>query len=725
MYMCGFIPDKEDSMIGEIVIEDDYLNQIKEDRLIKMLTCEAFETDERWLLYDDEEVEVQTEVSELVFNQLLEETIRDLLKIKTRPKKTTTVKSGSITKNSDRPAPTDSSNPFFENRSNMVEEIIMDTDFASRSDIHDGFKGNHLDTPRSTKSYNSQIQPRPSRETHKHELSNRSRFSNHAFQDTSEAPEDKFAKNKSDLVKKRVLFNSRSSDRASQDRSFTDEAKERFDAAQVKTVDSFEPELSSNLNNTPVKGQDQTDLFQNFEDLKNEDFSNLKNDRERIMESPEQNSPFKSESSEDAESEASDGGSYDESEDFSDSLYPIGPPMISDHKDASAALKIQDQSEPKKEQDLEQQELDSHFQLQEKNKADNEEENLKQNSDLESCDQNSLASTPEEGFDQISGQSFPQESSMYTANQPKMSSLNPEEGQQIATLEKDEKSASNQKANESEKQDQDLEFIDNQILVTQSSKESAQKPISNIDDFFSKNSQDSISKNYQDDEEEQHLNISSGEIGEENAFEEVKKSMPNLHRIDWGNIEQASPQTGFEGKLGGALMEQLKLSLEPATESELQKANQKQTESNQAFFQAAGNIDFEISAQSLGKNSSKLSETGLSAEKQDLEDKPLETGGTDDFGDIDFVEDFGGIDDDPFLSNSILKQNKPSSPALQSFPAENSNTVAQPENRTFEREFDDFEFGQADESNPPTESTERKVGEGDIDFIDDFDDFDF
>lgn len=261
MYMCGFIPDKEDSMIGEIVIEDDYLNQIKEDRLIKMLTCEAFETDERWLLYDDEEVEVQTEVSELVFNQLLEETIRDLLKIKTRPKKTTTVKSGSITKNSDRPAPTDSSNPFFENRSNMVEEIIMDTDFASRSDIHDGFKGNHLDTPRSTKSYNSQIQPRPSRETHKHELSNRSRFSNHAFQDTSEAPEDKFAKNKSDLVKKRVLFNSRSSDRASQDRSFADEAKERFDAAQVKTVDSFEPELSSNLNNTPVKGQDQTDLF--------------------------------------------------------------------------------------------------------------------------------------------------------------------------------------------------------------------------------------------------------------------------------------------------------------------------------------------------------------------------------------------------------------------------------------------------------------------------------
>jgi hypothetical protein len=41
MFMCGFIPDKDDSMLGEIAIEEDYLNQIKEDRLIKMLTCEV------------------------------------------------------------------------------------------------------------------------------------------------------------------------------------------------------------------------------------------------------------------------------------------------------------------------------------------------------------------------------------------------------------------------------------------------------------------------------------------------------------------------------------------------------------------------------------------------------------------------------------------------------------------------------------------------------------
>jgi len=41
MFMCGFIPDKDDSMLGDIHIEDDYLTQIKEDRLVKMLTCEV------------------------------------------------------------------------------------------------------------------------------------------------------------------------------------------------------------------------------------------------------------------------------------------------------------------------------------------------------------------------------------------------------------------------------------------------------------------------------------------------------------------------------------------------------------------------------------------------------------------------------------------------------------------------------------------------------------
>lgn len=125
-------------MIGEIVIEDDYLNQIKEDRLIKMLTCEAFETDERWLIYDDEEVEVQTEVSELVFDYLLEEVISDLANIKSG-KKIKKFKSVSIAKFSEKRLPTDSSMQHLEDMSNHMEEIVIDADFGYRGENIEGF----------------------------------------------------------------------------------------------------------------------------------------------------------------------------------------------------------------------------------------------------------------------------------------------------------------------------------------------------------------------------------------------------------------------------------------------------------------------------------------------------------------------------------------------------------------------------------------------------------
>jgi hypothetical protein len=39
---------------------------------------QAYETDERWLIYDDEEVEAETEVAELIFDHLLEEVIDSL-----------------------------------------------------------------------------------------------------------------------------------------------------------------------------------------------------------------------------------------------------------------------------------------------------------------------------------------------------------------------------------------------------------------------------------------------------------------------------------------------------------------------------------------------------------------------------------------------------------------------------------------------------------------------
>lgn len=296
MFMCGFIPDKEDSMIGEIVIEDDYLNQIKEDRLIKMLTCEAFETDERWLIYDDEEVEVQTEVSELVFDYLLEEVISDLANIKSG-KKIKKFKSVSIAKFSEKRLPTDSSMQHLEDMSNHMEEIVIDADFGYRGENIEGFNQGHSN--RSGKSFKSQSQRKSSKESGS-ALTNRSRFSNHGYDENKHGAA--LMKNKSDLVPK-ISFKSdyrelKQKTGSLDDKKFTEivDAAEEIDKnmdkkenIQIEKIDSPDPQLSPNLEHTPEKDDLDIDKIENFEDLKHEDYSNMKNDREKVMQNSSSN----------------------------------------------------------------------------------------------------------------------------------------------------------------------------------------------------------------------------------------------------------------------------------------------------------------------------------------------------------------------------------------------------------------------------------------------------
>ncbi|EAS03726.2 IQ calmodulin-binding motif protein, putative (macronuclear) [Tetrahymena thermophila SB210] len=74
-FLCGFIPERIESPTGEIVqIEDEYLNQIKEDRLAQMLENEVIENEDKWLTYEDEETDVQLEIADDIFNYIIEET---------------------------------------------------------------------------------------------------------------------------------------------------------------------------------------------------------------------------------------------------------------------------------------------------------------------------------------------------------------------------------------------------------------------------------------------------------------------------------------------------------------------------------------------------------------------------------------------------------------------------------------------------------------------------
>ena len=51
--MCGLLIDKEESLVGNAKLSDDYVEQIKEDRLSRMLATELVENEERWVFYDD------------------------------------------------------------------------------------------------------------------------------------------------------------------------------------------------------------------------------------------------------------------------------------------------------------------------------------------------------------------------------------------------------------------------------------------------------------------------------------------------------------------------------------------------------------------------------------------------------------------------------------------------------------------------------------------------
>ena len=57
-YVCGLLVDKEESLVGNARLSEEYLEQIKEDRLSRMLATDLMESEERWLFYDDEETEV-------------------------------------------------------------------------------------------------------------------------------------------------------------------------------------------------------------------------------------------------------------------------------------------------------------------------------------------------------------------------------------------------------------------------------------------------------------------------------------------------------------------------------------------------------------------------------------------------------------------------------------------------------------------------------------------
>jgi len=80
--MCGFFGDKEDQLLDKTsTINEEFLAQLREERLARMLASDVFEMEERWITYDDEEAEVQVELADLIFDKLVTETVEVITQI--------------------------------------------------------------------------------------------------------------------------------------------------------------------------------------------------------------------------------------------------------------------------------------------------------------------------------------------------------------------------------------------------------------------------------------------------------------------------------------------------------------------------------------------------------------------------------------------------------------------------------------------------------------------
>jgi len=77
--LCGIIKDKEDSMMGNIrYMDNELINQLREERMYRMITLENIERDKTWFDFDNHETLVKLQISESILDRLAVEVAQDL-----------------------------------------------------------------------------------------------------------------------------------------------------------------------------------------------------------------------------------------------------------------------------------------------------------------------------------------------------------------------------------------------------------------------------------------------------------------------------------------------------------------------------------------------------------------------------------------------------------------------------------------------------------------------
>lgn len=79
--LCGLLPDKEEKSNESIEADIEYINHLREEKMGRMLAHEVLESEADWINYEEEEIEIKLEVSQLVWEEFLLQNINEISKL--------------------------------------------------------------------------------------------------------------------------------------------------------------------------------------------------------------------------------------------------------------------------------------------------------------------------------------------------------------------------------------------------------------------------------------------------------------------------------------------------------------------------------------------------------------------------------------------------------------------------------------------------------------------
>ena len=66
---CGLMVDADE--LSSSPENQEYIQQVQEDRLSRMLATDLLESEPRWHFYDDEEAEILIEISSIIYREVV------------------------------------------------------------------------------------------------------------------------------------------------------------------------------------------------------------------------------------------------------------------------------------------------------------------------------------------------------------------------------------------------------------------------------------------------------------------------------------------------------------------------------------------------------------------------------------------------------------------------------------------------------------------------------